>query len=105
MSTTPITTDFALKAYTVYDSMWKQFSRDWERGRSWAYSNLLKNLTERASELVPYYMTAKEHMAMVNEAAANIKGDGEQTKEDPRELVAGWLRGESELSRIPLEER
>lgn len=89
-------------AKNIYENIWLQFSKDWSRGRSYAYANLLQNLTKCASELVPHYMTAKEHMAMVNEAASNVQEGSHGTHDDPRELIGKWIAGEAELSRIPL---
>lgn len=83
--------------------MWKQFAEDWKKSKSFAYANLLRNLTFSASDLVPSYMTAKEHMAMIAEATEHTKSGEHSAHEDPRELVGSWLRGESDLSRIPLE--
>jgi len=83
--------------------MWQQFADDWKTGKSLAYSNLLCNLTQWASDLVPTYMTAKEHMSIIGEATEFAKSDGRMRNEDPRELISRWLRGEDDLSRIPLE--
>ena len=89
-------------AKTIYENLWLQFSKDWGKGRSFAYANLLQNLTKCAAELVPHYMTAKEHMAMVNEAASNVQEGSHMVQEDPRELIGKWIAGEADLSRIPL---
>lgn len=92
-------------AKSVYENMWKQFAEDWKKGKALAYTNLLSNLTFWASDLVPAYMTAKEHMAMIAEATEHAKRDGASAHEDPRQLISSWLRGDSELSRIPLEKQ
>jgi hypothetical protein len=89
-------------AKTIYENIWLAFSKDWVKGRSFAYANLLQNLTKCASELVPHYMTAKEHMAMVTEAAGNVQEGSHTVEDDPRELIGKWIAGEAELSRIPL---
>lgn len=91
------------KAKQVYDGIWSQFSTDRRKGRSVAYSNLLTNLTTFASDLVPAYMTAKEHLAMIAEAEGFTKGDQQTANDDPKEIMSKWLRGELELSRIALE--
>lgn len=91
------------KAQKIYQQMWEQFSADIEKGKSFAYGRLLTNLTAWASRLVPFYMTAKEHMTLVSEAAENSKGEGKQSAEDPRSLISSWLRGEEDLSRIKLD--
>lgn len=83
--------------------MWQQFAEDWKKGKSLAYSNLLCNLTKWASDLVPVYMTAKEHLAIISECTEHAKSAGQSQHEDPRALVSSWLRGEDDLSRIPLE--
>ena len=94
----------AERAQTIYQAMWEQFSSDIEdKGKSCAYGRLLKNLTKFATPLVPHYYTAKEHQAAIVEAAEFSKGDGRQSSEDPRQLISSWLRGEDDLSRIPLE--
>lgn len=90
-------------AKVIYESMWQQFSEDWKKGKSVAYSNLLSNLTKWASDLVPIYMTAKEHMSLIGEATEHAKTAGQGQHEDPRALVSAWLRGQDDLSRIPLE--
>ena len=91
------------QAKNVYDNIWLEFAKDSKKSRSLAYSNLKQNLAEFASYLVPYLLTAKEHMALITEAEQHIKGEGQHAQEDPRSLVGSWLRGETELSRIPLE--
>jgi hypothetical protein len=91
-------------AKTVYENMWSQFAADSKKSKSLAYGNLKANLADFAAELVPFLLTAKEHMALISEAETHIKGgDSGQSQDDPRELVASWLRGDIELSRIPLE--
>ena len=90
-------------AKMIYEGMWQQFAEDWKKGKSLAYSNLLCNLTKWASDLVPVYMTAKEHMQLIGEATEYAKSDGRVSHEDPRELMSQWLREEIDLSRIPLE--
>ena len=90
-------------AKNYYDNTWTQFAKDSKKSKSLAYANLKDNLADGASFLVPHLMTAKEHMAMIADADTHIKSDGGQAQEDPRSLMASWLRGEIELSRIPLE--
>jgi hypothetical protein len=90
-------------AKNYYDNCWADFAKDSKKSKSLAYNNLKDNLAEGASFLVPILMTAKEHMAMIADADSHIKGDTGQVQEDPRSLMAQWIRGEIELSRIPLE--
>lgn len=90
-------------AKQIYEEMWQQFADDWKTGKSKAYSNLLCNLTKWASDLVPVYMTAKEHMGLIAECTDKAKSDGKVSHEDPREVISRWLRGDDDLSRIPLE--
>ncbi len=87
----------------IYQSMWEQFSDDIAKGKGYAYGRLLRNLTTFATQLVPSYYTAKEHQAAIAEAAEYSKVDGKQSAEDPRVLMAAWLRGDEDLSRIKLE--
>jgi hypothetical protein len=87
-----------------YDAIWRQFQQDSKKGKSFAYVNLRDNLAEFASFLVPLMMTAKEHMQLISQAEENIKSDGSNSGEDPRQLIASWLStGSPDLSRIPLE--
>ena len=87
-----------------YSNIWSGFSKDSKKSKSLAYSNLKNNLAEFAEFIVPHIVTAKEHMALITEAEKFISGgDTGQTQEDPRTVIADWLSGRIELSRIPLE--
>lgn len=90
-------------APSVYDTIWQEFAKDREKNRSIAYANLQRNLAIHAAELVPDYMTAKEHVSIIGEIEQYTKGDAAGERGDPRDIVSGWLRGEMELSRVPLE--
>jgi hypothetical protein len=93
------------RSKTVYENIWAQFAADSKQtGKSAAYANLKANLALSSSYLVPYMMTATEHMKVIASCDEHIKGDGGKPEEDPRQLIAQWLRGEIELSRVPLEE-
>lgn len=91
-------------AMNYYDNTWGQFAKDSKKSKSLAYANLKDNLADGACFLVPRLMTAKEHMALIAEAEQHIKGsETGQQHEDPRSIIADWLAGKIELSRIPLE--
>jgi hypothetical protein len=90
-------------ARDIYERIWDKFSMDRKKGRSVAYRNLQRALSKHAADLVPNYLTAKEHMSMIAEIEDWTKNEKESDTGDPSELMAKWLRGESELSRTPLE--
>lgn len=91
------------KARSIYEKIWIDFGRDRQQSRSTAYRNLQRALSKHAADLVPAYLTAKEHMSMIAEIEDWTKNEKESDTGDPSELMAQWLRGENELSRIPLE--
>lgn len=91
------------EAARVHDAIWNQFAKDLEKGRSFASDRFARNLAKFASKLVPYYFTDKELASTINEALEQVKGEDGGSREEPRELVGAWLRGEEDLSRIPLE--
>lgn len=93
----------AAKSKEIYQAMWDQFGTDMEKGKSYAYGRLVRNLTTFATRLVPSYYTAKEHQAAIAEAVEYSKTEGKQSAEDPRTLISSWLRGEDDLSRIKLD--
>jgi hypothetical protein len=90
-------------ARSVYEDIWEKFSVDRKKSRSLAYRNLQRRLSMNAATLVPSYLTAKEHMSMIADIEDWTKAEKESDTGDPSELMAKWLRGESELSRTPLE--
>lgn len=92
-------------AKNVYSNIWSQFSEDLKKGKAYASRELLGNLTDLAEFLVPVIMTAKEHTTLIMELTDNLSGDDQTRGETPMEIQAKWLRGEIELSRIPLEEK
>ncbi len=92
------------EAKEAYDEIWRAFSLDLKKGKSYANANLLENLTNFASLLVPIVMTAKEHTSLIMELAEKTSGkEGGTSSEDPITLVSAWLSGKTDLSRIPLE--
>ena len=92
------------EAKAAYDDIWAAFSKDLKRGKAYANTNLLENLTIFASLLVPIMMTAKEHTTLIMELAEKTSSEkGGTAGEDPTDLMGKWLRGETDLSRIPLE--
>jgi len=90
-------------AKKTWDEIWHAFGKNRKKNRSLAFSNLLQGLSEHASELVPYYMTPKEFVSIIIETEQHTKGDQQSSSGDPRELVGAWLRGEEDMSRVPLE--
>jgi hypothetical protein len=89
-------------AKAIYESIWSKFSEDRKANRSMAYTNLQRAFAEHAADLVPAYMTAKEHMSMVADIEQWTKGDKQSETGDPLTSMSEWLRGDLELSRIPL---
>jgi hypothetical protein len=94
-----------VKAKEAFDHIWRTFGRNRKKSKGKAFANLLQDITEHASELVPYYMTAKEFVSIIAEIETHTKGDEQSQSADPKELVASWLRGDGDvdLSRVPLE--
>lgn len=90
-------------ARTIYESIWAKFSADRRKSRSTAYRNLQRELSKHAADLVPAYLTAREHMTMIADIEDWTKAEKESDTGDPSEMIARWLRCETELSRIPLE--
>jgi hypothetical protein len=90
-------------AKAVYDSIWAQFAVDRQNNRAQAYAKLQQNFAKFAAQLVPAYMTAKEHVSIIGDIEQYTKGDQQSASGDPQQLISSWLRGESDLSRIPLE--
>jgi len=91
------------EAKGVYDDIWMAFSKDLKKGKGFANANLLNNLTEFASYLVPIVMNAKEHTSLIMELAEKMSSEKGHHGENPTELMSKWLRGDIDLSRIPLE--
>jgi hypothetical protein len=89
-------------AKSIYEGIWAKFGEDRKKNRSIAYTNLQRAFADHASELVPTYMTAKEHMSMVADIEQWTKGDKQSESGDPLSSMSDWLRGDLELSRIPL---
>jgi hypothetical protein len=93
-----------LAAKKAFESIWRKFGENRKKGRTSAFSILLQDLTKHASDLVPYYMTAKEFMGIISEIESHTKGDtATSTNDDPLELMSKWIRGEVQLSKVPLE--
>lgn len=90
-------------AKQAFESIWKKFGKNRKKGRTTAYAELLQDLTANAAKLVPHYMTAKEFVSIISEIESHTKGDGGANQGDPLEVTSKWLRGEIEMSRIPLE--
>lgn len=89
-------------AKQVYKEIWEEFARDRQNNRAQAYTRLQQNFAKNADVLVPGYATAKEHMAMIGDIEQYTKGDQQSASGDPREIVGAWLRGEEDISRVPL---
>jgi hypothetical protein len=95
--------EFQRAAKHAFDTIWRRFGKNRKKGRSGAFSTLLQDMTEHAAELVPYYMTAKEFVSIISEIETHTKGEDGRKDGDPRDLVSAWLRGEEDMSRVPLE--
>jgi hypothetical protein len=81
-----------------------RFAEDRKKNRATAYTNLQSGLAVHVGDLVPHYMTAKEHTEIIGKLEEFTTGDQQSATGDPRDLISGWLiRGDRELSRIPLE--
>jgi hypothetical protein len=92
-------------AQDIYGDICEEFEKNFKRSKSMAYANYVSGMMKNARTLVPLYMSATEHMKLVSEAASNIKGNEATAQEDPREMMAEWLRGERDLTRVPFEAR
>ena len=92
------------RAREVYDAMWAQFDEDCEKNWTTACRNLRRALCQNAGELVPAYTNFKDHMEAVFKVKEQMK-EAERPEEssNPVDTMANWLRGDIELSRIPLE--
>lgn len=87
---------------SIYEEIWQKFAEDRKNNRAMAYTNLQRSFAEHAAELVPAYLTAKEHMSLVADIEPFTKGDKQSETGDPLSSMSDWLRGDLELSRIPL---
>ena len=86
----------------IYQKIWEDFARDRKVNRTSAYANLQHALAEHASDLVPAYFTAKEHLTVVADVEQWAKND-KPTNVNPVEAVADWLSGKGpDLSRISM---
>lgn len=90
------------KAKSIYEQIWGKFAEDRKNNRAMAYTNLQRSFAEHAAELVPAYLTAKEHMSLVADIEPFTKGDKQSETGDPLSSMSDWLQGNLELSRIPL---
>lgn len=90
-------------AKTAFDQIWRKFGKNRKKGRASAFTELLQDLTSHSTELVPFYMTAKEFVGIISEIETHTKGDGGTNQGEPREIVEQWLSGKTDMSRIPLE--
>jgi hypothetical protein len=96
--------DYTKRARKVYDEMWAQFDEDCERNWTEACRNLRRSLCQNAGELVPYYTNFKDHMEAVFKVKEQMKSaERPEESSNPVDTMSAWLRGEQELSRIPLE--
>lgn len=86
-------------------AIWSKFAENRDKlGCAKAYSRLRHDLAENFDALSPEYMTPKELHSIIESTEQFTKSDRDaDNATDPKELVSGWLRGEIDLSRIPLE--
>lgn len=91
-------------ARQAYDAMWAQFDEDAETNWTEACRNLRRALCRNAGELVPAYTNMKDHMEMVFKVKEQMK-TAERPEEvgNPVDTMSAWLKGDLEMSRIPLE--
>jgi hypothetical protein len=94
-------------AQRIYQEIWDRFDENRKRGKSFAYTNLLHDYAKYGSYLVcSGLIGAKEHFQLITQTEEYCKGsDDANTQEDAREVIGSWLRGDRELSRIPLEKK
>lgn len=90
-------------AESAYSGIWRQFSENLKKGKAYANRELLADLTAGASFFVPLIMTAKEHTGLIMELADKMTGEDSTRGETPMEMMANWISGKIDLSRIPLE--
>jgi hypothetical protein len=91
-------------ARAAYDTMWAQFDEDCEKNWTEACRNLRRALCRNAGELVPAYTNMKDHMEMVFKVKEQMKEtERPEDAANPVDTMSNWLRGDVELSRIPLE--
>lgn len=89
-------------AAEIYKQIWAKFAADRKISRTTAYANLQQALAEHASDLVPFFFTAKEHLSVIGDVEQWAKND-KPTNVNPVEAVADWLSGKGpDLSRISM---
>jgi hypothetical protein len=91
------------QARDLYGDICEEYEKNLRRGTSFACACYVSAMMRNARHLVPTFLDAKLHMQLVMEAQSHIKNSESNSHEDPREMVAAWLRGEKELTRIPFE--
>lgn len=93
------------EAQKLYQEIWDRFDENRKRGKSFAYTNLLHDYAKYGSYLVcSGLIGAKEHFQLITQTEEYIKTDETtNTQEDAREVIGSWLRGDRELSRIPVD--
>lgn len=90
--------EIPLDASDIYGQIWEKFKNLRKQGKGKAWSSLQAEFCLHAAELVPHYMTAKEHMAMIAEIENYVAGDEHGSSQDPIEWTSRFLRGEVEIS-------
>lgn len=91
------------EARNIYEEIWHKFAEDRKSNRATAYTCLQQSFAEHAADLVPAYLTAKEHMSLIADIENFTKGDKQSESGNPLDSMSDWLSGKLELSRIPLE--
>jgi hypothetical protein len=92
------------KSRAAFDEMWKQFDIDCEKNWSGACRNLRRAMCQNAGELVPDYSNMKDFIDMIFKIKEQMKSaERPEDQANPIDTLSSWLRGEKELSRIPLE--
>jgi hypothetical protein len=90
-------------AKEVWKGIWHRFGVNMRKSPPAAFSVFVQDMAENSADLVPWYFTATEFVRVTIEASEKSKGSPQHTAEDPRELFAAWIRGEIDISRVPLE--
>ena len=87
----------------IAQRMFSQWAEDRKKGRGLAYTNLQQALAKHATDLVPDYMQMDRLIEKLAFLEPLTGADKQSESGDPLEGMAKWLRGDLDLSRIPLE--
>ena len=86
----------------IYKEIWDKFADDRQHNRAMAYANLQQALSRHATDVVPAYYTAKEHVTVIGDLEQYAKGD-KPSNVNPVQAIAAWLAGKGpDLSRVSM---